>query len=466
MLTHLRIKNFKAWEDTGEIRLAPLTVIFGANSAGKSSLGHLLLALKQTVQSVDRRKALHLGDANSLIDLGTYEECVHQHDTKRKIGFELAWQQLPEFQDKEDDRLQISVIFEHIHNQTRVSSLSYVKKPADKERDPETINYSRINNTDFAINPNGNSGYSPVKKSKKDKKWRSTLPEPEKFFNIPRETILCYKNLDFLKDHALETKNIFDNFYHLGPLRENPRRIYSWAGDYPEDVGQKGEYAIAAILAATTKKRQLHHPYQQHEKQKNRDEKTFPFQILIAKWMKQLKLIEDFSVKSIAEGRREHEVIIRINPSSSTVKITDVGFGISQVLPALVEAFYAPKHSTVLMEQPEIHLHPQVQAELADAFIEAIQIHEDESPRDIQLIIESHSEHFLTRLQRRIAEEVIKPEDIAIYFVDNKEGKAVIEPLKLNEYGDIENWPENFFGDEMGDLVARTEAAIKRRQQR
>ncbi len=72
MLTKLRIKNFKAWQDTGEVRLAPLTVMIGAKGAGKSSLGHLLLALKQTAASADRKRALHTGDDNSLIDLGTF----------------------------------------------------------------------------------------------------------------------------------------------------------------------------------------------------------------------------------------------------------------------------------------------------------------------------------------------------------------------------------------------------------
>ena len=87
MLTHLQIKNFKAWKDTGKIRLAPLTVIFGANSAGKSSLGHLLLALKQTADSSDRKRALHLGDENSLIDLGTFEDCLHGHDISNHWSF-------------------------------------------------------------------------------------------------------------------------------------------------------------------------------------------------------------------------------------------------------------------------------------------------------------------------------------------------------------------------------------------
>ena len=92
MLTSLHIENFKAWSDTGRVRLAPLTIIFGANSAGKSSLGHLLLALKQTVLSADRKRPLHLGDENSLIDLGTFAECIHNHDLGLPLRFELGWQ--------------------------------------------------------------------------------------------------------------------------------------------------------------------------------------------------------------------------------------------------------------------------------------------------------------------------------------------------------------------------------------
>lgn len=91
MLTHLHIKNFKAWKDTGPIPLAPLTVIFGANSAGKSSLGHLLLTLQQTARSTDRKRSLHLGDASSLIDLGTFADCLHGHDLQQMLSFELGW---------------------------------------------------------------------------------------------------------------------------------------------------------------------------------------------------------------------------------------------------------------------------------------------------------------------------------------------------------------------------------------
>ncbi len=95
MLKKLRVKNFKAWRDSGDLRLAPLTVLFGVNSAGKSSLGHLLLCLKQTTESVDRKIVLELGNPSARVDLGTFEECLHGRNCDSTLSFSLAWQ-MPE----------------------------------------------------------------------------------------------------------------------------------------------------------------------------------------------------------------------------------------------------------------------------------------------------------------------------------------------------------------------------------
>src|SRR6187551_1426885 len=91
MLTRLRLKNFKVWQDSGDIRLAPLTVLFGANSAGKSSIPQLLLLLKQTAESPDRQRTLQLGDNRTLVELGTYDDAVHNHDTSEPLQIELDW---------------------------------------------------------------------------------------------------------------------------------------------------------------------------------------------------------------------------------------------------------------------------------------------------------------------------------------------------------------------------------------
>jgi predicted ATPase len=158
---------------------------------------------------------------------------------------------------------------------------------------------------------------------------------------------------------------------------------------------------------------------------------------------------------------------VKTSGQTVAVKLPDVGFGVSQVLPALVQAFYSPPNSVVWMEQPEIHLHPQVQAELADAFISAVSSRVKSEgkaliDRNVQLIIESHSEHLLNRLQRRIAEGVISPDQVAIYFCKRSATGPQLEELKIDSDGNISNWPDDFFGDEMADIVARNVAAAKR----
>lgn len=453
MLTSLRIQNFKAWKDTGPMRLAPLTVIFGTNSSGKSSLGHLLLALKQTVQMADRKRALHLGNETALIDLGTFADCLYAHDPLRHLEFTLGW--------KTHRAMVVSDALGHAKYTGDELVLS-AKLSTDRSGQPQTteISYALLQESARTLhvthgrNASGITLQSePLKLVKAVGRQWSAEP-PEKFYRFADRTLSRYQNADFLAGFALETERVIDGVFYLGPLRSPPKRVYQWAGDTPRDVGQQGEYAIAALLAAAQQERSLNRA---HKRPKQR------FDAFIAAWLVDLGVISAFSVKPVAEGRKEYEVLVKTHADAPEVKLTDVGFGVSQVLPALVQAFYAPQGSTIWMEQPEIHLHPMAQSNLADAFISAVQSYEDGKPRGTQLIIETHSEHLLTRLQRRVAEGIIKPDDIAVYFVSHQPGGAHAETLQLDLAGEISNWPPNFFGDEMGDIAARTLAAIQRR---
>jgi len=449
MLTEMQIKNFKAWQDTGTIRLAPLTVIFGTNSSGKSSLGHLLLALKQTVQLSDRKRALHMGDENSLIDLGTFEDCLYGHDLKLPLEFSLRWRLQGALAVK--NALDAKQSFRG--DELRLSSTLR----ADKAEQPQTeaFQYQLFDGANAVLEMNhtrGNIECSPLKLIRAVGRGWPVEP-PEKFYRFADRTLLRYQNADFLADFTLQTEQMLEQVYFLGPLRRPARRVYQWSGDTPPDVGAEGEATIAALLAADAQGRHLNRGYRQRKQQ------FVPF---IAEWLTDLGVIDSFEVRALAKGRKEYEVLVKTHPKAHKVKLTDVGFGVSQVLPALVQAFYAPAGSTVWMEQPEIHLHPMAQSNLADVFISAVQAYEESTPRNMQLIVETHSEHFLTRLQRRVAEGKIDVKDVAIYFVNRKGAAAEMEALRLDMFGEIENWPENFFGDEMGDIAARTMAALQR----
>ena len=179
-----------------------------------------------------------------------------------------------------------------------------------------------------------------------------------------------------------------DSIYYLGPLREYPRREYHWAGSSPGDVGQRGERTVDAILAATRDGETRSLGYRMRRQ---------TFQEMIAYWLRHLGFIHEFRLEEISQGTNLYRAIVKTTRSSTPTALTDVGFGVSQVLPALVLLYYVPEGSTVLMEQPEIHLHPAVQAGLADVMLNVAEA------RDLRIVVESHSEHLMRRLQRRVA---------------------------------------------------------------
>lgn len=455
MFTHLRIKNFKAWRDTGDIRLAPLTIFFGANSAGKSSLTQFLLALKQTVESPDRQRVLHAGDTKTVVDLGTFQDMVFRHDTTTPIEFDIGWTAAKPLIVR-DPRSGISV-------ESKQLGFTSLIRYKDGRLQTEKFDYRLGGEGDQVLRvgleqkENGKSPkyeltaepYELVRN--KGKPW--PLPSPVKFYGFPDEAVAYYQNSGFTADLALELERLFGRLYYLGPLRDDPRRSYGWSGEVPDHVGWRGERAIEAILAA--RNRAINPGYKR---------KGQPFEALIARWLLEMKLILAFKVRPIAENRKDFEVRVVTAKGGAEVNLTDVGFGISQVLPVVVACFYPPPHATLILEQPEIHLHPQVQGSLADLFIEAIQAREEGENRDMQLIVESHSEHFLNRLLLRVAEEKISPKDLAIYFCSPSEQGAQMEPLQVDLFGNIENWPKDFFGDDMGDIAARMDAAMRRQQ--
>ncbi|MGO9058380.1 MAG: DUF3696 domain-containing protein [Candidatus Binataceae bacterium] len=455
MIRQLRIQNFKAWKDTGKIRLAPITVFFGSNSSGKSSINQLLLMLKQTAQSPDRKRILHLGDENTIIDLGTIQDVVFGHTDRPSISFDIEWS-LPTSLMVTDPRSReryagdgagFYCSITQVNGKTPRLSVEKMEyrllengKPVIKvQMTPESSESGRY---DLEC-----TGYTLVRQP--GRVWK--LPAPIRFYGFPDEVKAYYQNADFVADLTFSFEQLLAQVHYLGPLRDYPSRSYTWSGEVPSDVGQFGERAVEAILAAQD--RTLSRGYKA---------KSQAFEAVIARWLREMGLIEEFETRPIAQHRKEYEVILRTKGSRHRVNLTDVGFGLSQVLPVLVQCFYVPANSTIIFEQPEIHLHPRVQSALADLFIETIQAKEYGHPRNVQVMIESHSEHFLRRLQRRVAEGVIAPKDTALYFcMPGGEGSSIRE-LEVDLFGNISNWPTDFFGDEMEDIAAMTDAAMKR----
>ena len=456
MFRRLRIENFKGWQDTRKIRMAPLTLFFGANSSGKSSIGQFLLMLKQTVEVPDRKAVLHPGGTNSPAQLGSFQQLIFHRDVQNRIKFEYEWD-LP-------DPLRIKDPLSSKSFSGNILAFSAAVGISDIDQHSLVVDHFR-----YVLSNEGNVVLTigmrrhPAERSKYDveaeyyslvrKPGRAWSPkEPVRFYGFPDEVVAYHQNADFVQELNLLHEQLFRSISYLGPLRTKAERLYSWARTEPESVGYSGENTIAAILAARNRKIGL-----------GKRRFTKPFEEIIAAKLKVMGLIEDFKVNPISEYRQEYEVKVRSRGSSDWVDLPDVGFGVSQVLPVLVQCFYAPPGSIIIMEQPEIHLHPAAQSALADVMIDVIHSRELGADRNVQLIIETHSEHFLRRLQRRIAEKSVDTSKISAYVANVTRLPARLDALQIDMYGNVLNWPAHFFGDEMSDITEQAKAAMKRR---
>ena len=448
MLNRLKIENFKAWRHA-DLQFGKVTGLFGTNSAGKSSILQLLLLLKQTANATDRGLVLDLGGPADVVSLGTFKDVVHQHDEQNHMSWLLEWTLSENLVIHDPMQPRGNPLFEADLLETQCEVGLRQARLWARE-----LAY-RFDGVEFKLQPKpgletkfelstDSQHFSFIRTQ--GRPW--PLPRPVKTHLFPNEARTFFQNASFLGDFELQYEILMDSIYYLGPLREYPRREYHWSGSAAADVGERGEWTINAILAATRDGEMRSLGYRKRRK---------PFQEMIAYWLSKLGLIHEFRLEEIAEGSNLYQAMVKTASPGVTTTLTDVGFGVSQVLPAVVLLYHVPEGSTVLMEQPEIHLHPAVQSGLADVMLNVAKA------RNVQVIVESHSEHLMRRLQRRVAEEKATSEDVKLYFVSTDRGVAHVSDLDLNEWGEIKNWPENFFGDEMGEIAAISKASLSRR---
>lgn len=454
MITEGALNHFKSWRRIPSMRFAPITGLFGTNSSGKTSILQWLLMLKQTAESSDRQQVLNFGEQRDLVELGSFHDVVHAHAAAGQISWKLTWTLQQKLEVSDPERKPGTVLFSgdrmgffcEVHEEgTRLK----VGKMEYDFGGCKFLYKAKEGKHGYHLTAEG-AGDFHLKRSL-GRKW--DLPAPVKCYGFPDQVYSYFQNSGFLADFQLAFEQQLAATYYLGPLREYPQRQYPWSGSQPADVGRRGEKVIDALLASRNRGQKI-------SRGKGRPRLTV--EEYAGHWLKELKLIHDFSVRPVAEGSNLYQVYVQKAEGAAEVLITDVGFGISQILPVIVLCYYVPEGSTVILEQPEIHLHPSVQAGLADVFIDAIKV------RKIQILLESHSEHLLRRLQRRIAEraEDFAANDVALYFCDYQDGESILLTLEVDQLGNIRNWPRDFFGDELGEMAAMTRAQMHQRKAR
>ncbi len=239
---------------------------------------------------------------------------------------------------------------------------------------------------------------------------------------------------------------------YLGPLREDPRVAYPLGHTISQlPVGAKGEFTAAYLESHKGKSVTYKNPDQQTSRDRILD--------AASKWSRYLGIADEVGVSS--RGKLGHELSLMLDGHERDP--TAVGVGASQLLPVVVTVLGAATGQLVLLEQPELHLHPRVQSRLADFFAWA--------RPDIRLLIETHSEYLVTRLRLRIADGTVNRKNLSVLFVSlHRQDQETVAPsaprepfsefkeLQVNELGDFNQWPDGFFDSLDQDAVALAHA--------
>lgn len=463
MFTAMDLRNFKSWREAkiefghgrrDKNELGGITGFFGTNSSGKSSLIQFLLLLKQSREERDRSTVLQLN--GPYVEMGLYSDVIHNAKTDESIQWDISFVRDKELSlmDAEGSSTAIAARSNRFSISSEVSGDKWPNAPAYRMRST-FLEYSMsgmsfrlarkaVNEAEYELIAAGGS-FEFVRN--RGRAW--PLPGPTRSYAFPDQARTYFQNAQFLSDLETAYEAELDNLFYLGPLRVRPSRDYVWTGTRPADVGTAGERTIEALVAATAMGEQ---------KSLGPKRRRRPLQEVVAHWLKHLGLINSFAVEEISPGTNRWVAKVRIHRNGPIVPLTDVGTGVSQVLPVITLLQYVPEGATVLLEQPEIHLHPLAQAELADVIINAA-VH-----RRVQIILESHSEHFVLRLQRRIAEEFISSDLVRLYFAEAVNGASRLIPLEVDAVGAIRNWPDKFMGDAFSEVAAAELRRIERRE--
>jgi hypothetical protein len=260
---------------------------------------------------------------------------------------------------------------------------------------------------------------------------REALPELETFRRFgPSRLRMRDLTLDlsgFAVDCGRMLDDALESLYPMGPYRRPPQRWYIFTGTSPQDVGYRGDL-LPDLL------------YRRPELVQETNG-----------WLDKLEIGYQIKVQSVGERSRDlFEVRLsdKRRGRDVDVALSDVGFGVSQILPFIVQSL-AGERQTITIEQPEIHIHPRLQADLGDLLAVAMQ-----APRLHRFIIETHSEHLILRMQRLVRDGRLQPDDVSIIYVSRGLDGSRAQRLRLDDRGDfLDDWPGGFFPERLRELI-------------
>jgi len=456
----ISIENFKSIRQLHEFEIKPMTILSGVNSSGKSSFIQFLLLLKQSLEKSSTKEVLDLN--GKYFKTKNYEEIIylknHDNDIEFKISFYDKWGSLPPLlRSLGFEIINAKVIFSFSSNKLGIKSLELGVSSSNQEL-KKFLHVTKNDNDTYKIEAdsdefgkgiwNKNIHASIQFNSIYPLTWEVTESLESEFGEFDKKTINAF-NISWIKNGI---DSVFENIYYIGPARVKPKEIYNENGDSIY-VGSDGKYTA-----------QIMHDLASEEVASRKlieEDTTFRYEALNGELLDVINywLCDYFGIGGEIYAKKENDnfKIFLQNENDLEVNIRHVGYGISQILPIIVQGLLLAKGQTLIIEQPELHLHPKLQSKLYD-FLYSLTL------KEVKVIVETHSSHFITRMRRRIAEDLSNEMDdnINLTFIEN----GVFSTLEIDDYAVMNYYPEDFIESYETEISALIQAQMNKRLKR
>ncbi|MEE3349645.1 MAG: AAA family ATPase [Candidatus Gastranaerophilaceae bacterium] len=431
--TSIYLENFKGFakKDNREenfIKLRPITLIYGPNSYGKSSILQSLLLLNQTVKEGKDFNNINLLANGDTVKMGEFKYLINKNDIDKELRIEISLPYNHYFNNVNDGKKQdtsiltklfIAYCFSLYKKQVILSKVDISAILIDYyEPDNTTESQKKLIYTLEPVNPGQDNKFKITRHfNNSDEVFLGDDLQKQEV-----EKISFFRFEEFLyEDLFKQIEETINNLIYVSSFRTQPERYYVPENNRRIYVGKNGEYT-AEILGY--------------------DKKVSKY---VDEWLKEiagynLVINKDDVVNSVNLNDKRTKV--------ENINLLDLGSGIAQVLPIITQAFKS-ENETILVEEPEIHLHPKAQAELGEMFAKAAKT------KGNTFIIETHSENLLLRLEKLIRKGELSKDDVSVIYVDKNENGSYCIPLLLDDEGDITNIndvPDGFFEEGFDEL--------------
>lgn len=400
-ITALHVANFKGLREEQTIKIRPLTIFIGPNSSGKSSCIHAIAALAQTVKLAGDPRPLVLDDEFAQVHLGRFIEVLHskKYTDAMTLGIDIGDVSYIDFGEKLEATESVARGSARYRFRSTKTTQDTFLESAELALGTTKYAAKKVGKSyDISHEPTG-SKVRADRLSGLDLDWRTSVSAR----SLNRTSLRSFGPLSFLQ-RAL-TAELRRTLY-LGPFRQSPLRRYPTRGSTPTEVGAQGEATITMLANETIQSRSRTHIKQ------------------IASWLKLCGLAKDLDVARVARSDL-FDVTLTLQ-DDDRLPIADLGYGLSQVLPVLTQCSFAPVDSTLLFEQPELHLHQIAAQRLATIFIKTIK------EKKAHIVLETHSPDLLLQVVRELRDGSIALSDVAAYRVQRIGGRTKVSELEID----------------------------------